>query len=89
MAQGTLNADPMDSSEYGKSPIIRKRLSTFIILPQRIDGPKNIFLGSVGYMDHGAALCCYGGRVTIGDRFYVTLVLNISRSDDNGIEGEI
>ena len=72
-----------------KTMIIRKPLSTFIIRPHRIDGPKNIFLGSDGYMGHGTALCCYGGRVTIGDRFYATRGLNIYCGEDITIEDDV
>lgn len=60
-----------------KKFLITKGKYTYIISPFRLDGPRNIFIGSESFIGSRSTLSSYGGKLSIGERFYATRNLNI------------
>jgi acetyltransferase-like isoleucine patch superfamily enzyme len=68
---------PQSFQNFLKKLLITKGRYTYIISPFRLDGPRRIFLGSEGFVGSRSTLSCYGGKLSIGSRFYATRNLNI------------
>lgn len=68
---------PSSILSFIKKYLINKGVSTFVINPFRIDGPRRIKIGIDGYVGDQSTLSCYGGFLVVGDRFYATQRLNV------------
>lgn len=68
---------PRSLISFTRKFFVVKPYSTRILKPFRIDGARNINIGSSGFVGDFSTLSSYNGRLLIGNNFFATRNLNI------------